>query len=382
MLQRTLVFFLVVLFSVQGHCNASKSEEGDPLSLAALMIKDQHYLRAQGILEDADTSKKDFDFKRYHTLSGITALNIEQYGKAVEHLQKAIELGVDDPLLYVYLSQASFRMEDYPAVIQYVDQAPTMKAKYPSLMFMKYEAYRNMNKPFLAWDALKEGQQLFPENEKFIKQQVFTLIQLGFYQQAAELGLQYTRQYQPQADSYIAIGTALSRSQNSELAAQFLESARLQYPASTRANKALANYYSSQKKYYVASRIMESLAIQDPSLMTEAAELNKLSRQYFRTLFLNSRSTSQKDKLKQRLALFLQFEEYEKASLMQQDLQRNKVLEDDNVRYALAYSHFKVGKFDQAEVQLNQIRSSRLLNKANQIRLAMIECRQEKWKCQ
>lgn len=382
MFHRLIIFCFALLIAEPTIAKQKQPDEGEPLSLAALMIKDNHYLRAQGILESADTTKKDFDFKRYHTLSGIAALNIEQYGKAIENLEKAVDLGAKDQLLYVYLSQAAYRTEDYPSVVRYVDLAPQMKRKYASMLFMKYEAFQNMEKPFLAWDTLKEGQQLHPKNEKFIKQQVFTLIQLGFYQEAAELGLEYTRQYQPEADDYIAIGAALSKTQNADLAAKFLEIARLQFPDSVTANKVLANHYSSQKQFYSASRIMEPLAIQDPSLMTEAAELNKLSGQYFRTLFLNSRSSSQKDKLKQRLALFLEFEEYEKASLMEKDLERNKVLEDDNVRYALAYSHFKVGKYDRAESQLNQIRSTRLLNKANQIRMAMMDCRQDKWKCQ
>ncbi len=272
-------------------------------------------------------------------------------------------------------------MEDYASVASYVDQAGQLKAKYPSLIFMKYEAQKNLDQPFAAWDTLKEGEKLYPENDKFVKQQVFTLIQLGFYQQAAELGLEFSKKHKLNDEDYIAIGAALSKTQNADLGAKFLEIAKLKYPDSITANKSLANHYSSQKQYYSASRLMESIAIQDPSLITEAAELNKLSGQYFRTLFLNSRSSVQKDKLKQRLALFLEFEDYEMASLMEKDLKRNKVLEDDNVRYALAYSHFKVGKYSHAEKQLNKITSTRLLGKANQIRIAIQECQKDKWMC-
>lgn len=380
MFRIVLILGLCVLFSSQAA--AKPADEGDPLSLAALMIKDQHYFRAKDILDKADTEKKDFDFKRYHVLSGITALNIDQYKDAIQHFKQAIALGQEDEVLYVYMSQAAYRLEDYQAVVDYLDAAPSMKSQNANLIFLKYEAYKRLNQPYLAWDTLKEGQRLFPQNGGFIKQQVFNLIELGFYQSAAEQGLRYLETFQPSAEDYIGIGLALSRANNSELAGGFLEAAKLKFPENEQASKALANYYSEQKQYYAASRLMEPLAIENPDLLSEAAELNKLSHQYFRALFLNSRSINQEEKLKQRLALFLQFDEFELASLMEKDLERNKVLNDDNVRYALAYAHFKTGKYDAAEFQLSQIKTSRLFNKANQIRSLMLDCQNHSWKCQ
>lgn len=380
MLRQLIVVSLLAIISLPTLAEKN-SEKGDPLALAALMIKDRHYLRAQGILENADTSNKNFDFKRFHTLSGITALKIDQYQKSIDHLQEAQSLGVKDSILNVYMAQAFYQLQKFPQVIKYVDKAPDMKEEYPNFLFMKYDAYQQMNQPLNAWDTLKEGRRLHPHNQKFIKQQIFSLIQLGFYQSAAELGLTYTQKYQLDAQDYIAIGQALSQTQSAKSAGPFLESATLKYPDNNQAKKALANYYSTQKQYYTAASIMESVAIQEPELLTEAAELNKLAGQFYRALFLNSRATDQQKKLKQRLGLFLMFEEYEKASLMERDLIRNHLLEDDAVRYALAYSHFQTGRFDQAEKQLNKIKNARLLNKANQVRSAIAECQADNWKC-
>lgn len=380
MLRKLIVISLLAVISLPTFAE-KKPDDGDPLALAALMIKDRHYLRAQAILEGADTSKQDFDFKRFHTLSGITALKIDQYQKSLDHLQEALSLGVKDSILYVYMAQASYQLQAFPQVITFVDQVPDMKAEYPNLLFMKYDAYQQMNQPLDAWDTLKEGRRLHPENPKFIKQQIFSLIQLGFYQSAAELGLTYTQKYQLDAQDYIAIGQALSQTKSAKTAGPFLESAVLKYPDSGQAKKALANYYSHQKQYYTAAIIMESLTTKEPELLTEAAELNKLSGQFYRALFLNSRATDQQKKLKQRLGLFLMFEEYEKAALMERDLKRNHLLEEDAVRYALAYSHFQTGRFESAEKQLNKIKTAQLLNKANQIRNAIAECQADNWKC-
>ena len=355
--------------------------KGDLLSLAALMIKDQHFYRAQEILNNIENKKEDFDFKRFHFLQGITALKTLQYDDAIKHLQKAINLGQQDEILYVYMSQAAYQKEDYVSVVNYLDKAPLFKRKHSNLIFMKFDALKKQNKFYQAWDALNEGIGYFPQESRFIKQKVFTLIELGYYQEAAKQGLKFTKKFKPSADDYIAIGIALSKTKNSQLAEKFLEAAKLYFPNSVQTNKALANHYSLQKKYYTAAKLIEPLAIQNSSLLSEAAELNKLSHQYFRALFLNSRSSDQLSKLKQRLALFLEHDEYELASLMEKDLKRNKVLADDNVRYALAYAHFKTGKYTQAENQLNQIRNSRLFNKANQIRSIMISCQKNLWKC-
>lgn len=363
-----------------------KAKKNDPLSLAALMIKDQHYERAQSILEkmdvDAEIKKdKDFDLGRYHTLNGIAYLNMQAYQDAIPHFEKVLELDPKKTIFHVYLAQAFYKSGDYQQAIEQIDAVPDQKAENPNLLLMKFEAYKKLDNLYAAWDALKEGQTLYPYEDRFPKQMIFTLIQLGFYQQAAEVGLQYTEEFQPEPIDYIAIGTALSRAGDYQRAGQFLEGGKLYFPEEMDASKALANYYTEQGKYFVAARIMEPVAAADNQFMTEAAELNKKSKQYVRALFLNARATEQNDKLKQRLALYLESEDYERAATMQQELQLAKVFEDDNVKYALAYAKFKIGDFEGAERVLSQIRDGRVFQKANLIRGAMADCEDNKWRC-
>lgn len=374
-----LSLLVVLVFSLPAL--AKNSTAGDPLSLAALMIKDGHFHRAKEILAEVDTSKKNFDLKRYHLLGGISSLKTAEYDLAITHFKQAIKHGQTDEILYVYLSQAAYKKNDFAASVSYVDQAPNLKRRNINLILMKFDALKQQGKTYQAWNALNEGIEYFPQASVFPKQRIFTLIELGFYQQAAAEGLEFIKNFDATADDYIAIGTALSKANNSKLAVGFLESARLSFPNNIQASKALANHYSSQKQFYSAAKLMEPLAVADSNLLIEAAELNKLSHQYFRALFLNSRSSDQQGKLKQRLALYLQHSEYELASLMEKDLSRNKVLTDDNVRYALAYAHFKVGKYDSAEKQLSKIKDTRLFNKANQIRSIMLNCQKNLWKC-
>lgn len=381
----TVTIILALLSSFSSSAYAKKKKD-DPLSLAALMIKDKHYLRALGILEKIDPEQAkekddDFDLTRYHTLSGITYLNARQYAKAIPHFKTVLNSKDSKPVFHAYLAQAYYKNKEYEKAIKEIDAAPSQKEEKASLILMKIDAYTRLNKPYEAWDSLKEGEALFPYDDRFPKQQVFTLIKHGFYKKAAETGLEYTKKFQPEPTDFIAIGTALSKAGNFELAGKFLEQAKLHFPNDLKTNKALANYYAQKKQYFNAARLMEPIAAFDNSLMTEAAELNKKAKQYVRALFLNSRSNEQGEKLKQRLSLYLESEKYEQAATMERDLKRSKIFQDDNVKYALAYAMFKSGDFQSTERILSQIRDSRVFKNANIIRSAIANCEENKWRC-
>lgn len=381
------ILLLTLLVSINpALAEGEKKKKEDPLSLAALMIKDQHYFRAQSILEKIDpevekAANKDFDLARFHTLSGLTYLNTQQYEQAIPHFKAVLALPKAKDVFHVYLAQAYYKNGDYAEAVEQIDLAPEQKADNANLMLMKFDSYKKLQQDYRAWDALKEGEVLFPYDDRFPKQQVFILIGLGFYQQAAEVGLRFVNTFEPDPEDYIAIGTALSKAGDFKLAGQFLEQAKLTFPDDPIANKALANYYTQQKKYLAAARIMEPIAAVDNSLMTEAAELNKEAKHFARALFLNARATDQGDKLKQRLALYLESEQFEQAAAMERGLKRSKILDDDNVKYALAYAMFKTGNFKSVERILSQIRDGRIFKKANVIRSAMADCKDNKWRC-
>jgi len=388
-MQKLIAILSILSLLAFGQALAEEKKKGkkeDSLSLAALMIKDQHFFRAQSILEKVDieaekAKNKDFDIKRYHTLSGITYLNTQQNDKAIPHFQAVLDTGEKNQIFHVYIAQAYYKNADYLNAIKHIDLAPEQKEENANLVLMKFDSYQKLNDKYQAWDTLKEGKNLYPYDDRFPKQMVFSLINLGFYQKAAELGLAFTKEFQPDPEDYIAIGTALAKAGNTQQAGQFLEQAKLHFPNDLVANKALANYYAQNKQFYAAARIMEPIATVETELVTEAAELNKKAEQYVRALFLNARATQQGEKLKQRLALYLESEEYEMAAAMERDLRRSKILEDDNVKYALAYSMFKAGDFKSTERVLGQIRDSRVFKKANVIRSAMADCRDNKWRC-
>jgi hypothetical protein len=115
--------------------------------------------------------------------------------------------------------------------------------------------------------------------------------------------------------------------------------------------------------------------------MGEAAELYRRSGQTFRALNLNGQLTDQEEKLRQRLALFLELENYEQAASMETPLRRVGLLDEEDLRYAIAYALFKTGDFGAAEEHLGRLERADLFRKAAELRRAIQDCREDSWRC-
>jgi hypothetical protein len=96
---------------------------------------------------------------------------------------------------------------------------------------------------------------------------------------------------------------------------------------------------------------------------------------------LNGQIGDQETKLRQRLALLLELQRYETAALMRRDRTGLGLLEDEDVRYALAYASFKTGDFEATEALLQALSRPDLFRKAAELRRAMADCAEDAWQC-
>ncbi|MBA1147239.1 tetratricopeptide repeat protein [Ectothiorhodospiraceae bacterium WFHF3C12] len=360
---------------------AAEEEDVDRLSLASLLMRDNHYARAASVLAKVDTSREDLDRARFYTLRGLIRLNLDQNEDAKQDFRAAIEAGQENRIVYVYLAQAHYRLEEYAQAIRAIDNSGEAGAKIASLFVLKAQSHWALEQRTQAWSALDDGARRFPGDYRFLRRKVFYLIELGLYQAAADRGREYLRVSEASEDDYLAIGAALRRSGQLQEALPFLEAARLQFPASKRVTVELANAYLDSGQVVTAANLFEQAAVDDPELLSEAAELHRRARQLFRALNLNARVADQRKKLKQRLAILIELKRYELVAGMSGSLYRVGLLDDQNVRYALAYAHFKSGDFEIAEQHLSQLTDSELFRRATALRKAMEECQDARWKC-
>jgi hypothetical protein len=116
---------------------------------------------------------------------------------------------------------------------------------------------------------------------------------------------------------------------------------------------------------------VEEAAAYEPKYYHEAAELYRRAGYMDRALYMNSLVLDQTVKTKQRFNLLLEQNRYEEAMALEARLKRLGALNEDSMRYAMAYVHFNAQHFDEASAYLNQISSSGFFREASQLRKAI-----------
>lgn len=356
-------------------------DEVDYVELAAVLARDGEMQRAEEALRNVDLAAEGVDLAKYHTVRGLVAMERQQLEEAAEAFAAAFAAGQTDPLIHLYRAQALFGLERYADAIGAIEQAGDAVDGLSGAWLMRAHAEWMLDRRQAAMDTLREAATRFPSNTSFQRRQVFYLIEAGLYQQAAELGRDYLSRVEGKPEDFVAIGTALRRARSFDEALGFLEAARLQHPDDPNIGKALAQTWLEKGGAYAAAEVLAIEAERDPALLAEAAELFRRAGHPLRALMLNTRVQDSERKLKQRVGLLLELQRYEQVAGMESALLRAGLLGDEDIRYALAYAHFRGGNFEAVERHLSALRRPELFRKATELRRLMQDCADARWTC-
>lgn len=378
---------LAMLSLLVGYCiSAAWAEESQEQStnlieLAAIMLRDGHSDRAILALQGVDLEDEDTDLARFYTLQGLAYMNLNDFVAAKDSFQLAISSGQQEKTIYVYLAQVNFSLKNYQETIQAITEAGQLINNYPALFAIKARAYWQLEEAEQAINTLNEAEQLFPGDYRFLKQKVFYFVELELYHEAAKLGRKYLSLSHAKAEDYVAIGNALRLSKAYEEAADILEIARLQFPNNDVVAKLLAHVYLDQDQLNSAAFILEQAAMLNSELLSEAAEIYRRAGRFHKALTLNEAIGDQKVKLKQRLSILLALKRFELVANMESALYRNGLLNDQHVRYALAYAFFSTGRHAAANDHLDHLTDADLFRRGVELRRLMEICKTEPWQC-
>lgn len=377
----TLLLCLLLAAALPARAAEESADEVDFLALAALMLRDGNIDRAIVALDQVDPAAEGVDLVRYYTLRGMAHMRRNELEPARDALLQAVESGDAEAVVFVYLAQVNYQLQDYRATIDALDRAGAALERVPSAYHMKAQSYWLLEEPVMALAILDQGARVFPEDSNFIRRKVFYLVDLGLYKEAVVQGRQYLQQSAGTLEDYVALGNALRASGELDEAAAFLEEAQLNFPGSPEVKKVLAHVYIEREQLSAAADLLYQAALLDPQLLAEAAELYRRAGQTHRALTINSGLTDQPEKFRQRLALYLELQNFEQAAAMEIPLRRVGLLEDEDLRYAIAYSLFKTGDFAAAEEHLAALNRPDLFRKAAELRRAIQDCAEDSWKC-
>lgn len=362
--------------------NKNEEEEIDYLALAARLIRDGHYDRAELTLAELDQNDDNLDRKLYHVLVGLVALDKKAYAEAAAAFEKAIRAGNTDPLVYLNLARARFGIKDYRGTVQALDAAGPAALKEPQAELIKSRAYWELGDTGGALTVLTRAGQRFPDIVEFPRTEIYFLIELDLFQELARSRKRFLARSDIEARDLAAIGEALRQSGSLDEAAETLEAARLRFPDELLLTIQLARVLMDREEPLSSAILLEEAARHDPAYLIEAAELYRRAGRLQRALFLNQRVSDQKAKMKQRLQILLELEDYEKIAAAESRLSRLGLLADEQVRYAMAFASFQIRDFATAERHVKALTDPDMFRKGIELRKAMEDCKAAGWLCE
>ncbi len=381
-MKKILIILLSLTLMLSGSNKAKKSDTIDHLALAALLLKDGHLLRADGELKQVKLDDEKLDLARFYTIKGVLKTKQGFYLEANNAFYKSIEYSQTNKSIYLYIAQNSFKLQRYEECISSIDKSGDLLYKKPSLFALKAESYFRLKKYDDALKTLDDALKSFKNEYSFYKQRFNYLITLKLYQSALEDANIYLKNITPNEKTTLSFISALRQAKQIDKAIFLAEKANLEFPHSAKVTLLLAHLYLDKEMMQSAAELFDEASLKDRAYTKEAAEMMRRTKEYIRALYKNAQMLEPKEKLKQRIAIYLEHGAYERIVVSAKALKRTGLIEDENIRYALAYAYYMVGEFANSEKELKKLQSSTMFTKAIEIRKNIQKCKDDIWECQ
>ncbi|MCR9205140.1 MAG: hypothetical protein NXH75_11210, partial [Halobacteriovoraceae bacterium] len=171
-------FIYLIFFGFLGlNANAQESEEElDTLTLAALLIKNKNFSRAQAVLSQIKDPHEVIP-ERYWSLKGILELRQKRFDVALEAFKNAEKEGLKNADLYLGLAQAFLGLKKFDQGIKVLTNKEQATKEQPLHFQLLTSLYFGKKEGELAWSSLHAGMKKFPNFLPLIKQKWFYLVE-------------------------------------------------------------------------------------------------------------------------------------------------------------------------------------------------------------
>lgn len=400
---------------------STNTNEVNHLALATLMIYDAKYDKAKVELALVDKTSKKFDAANYYTVVGVLHSKQKKVQEAIVAYKKAINatktkkfvapksfdkekylfsIASEDTKekevpkfdeqakrqekieqLYMYLTQEYYKLKDYKNTLASLEKAGDMGKSRAALYTLRAECFYKQKLYSQAIASLNKGIKKFPEDSLLLKQKFYYFADLKLYQAAIEASKVYMSKVGVSSQEYIALAQMLIGANQIDSAIKLLEESKLKFPKEPSLGILLGHMYLKKGMKSSSAHLFEESSYYDKKYLKDAVEMNRRAGNNLHALYLNTQNIDKIEKLKQKVAIYLNVGEYRKIIGLQKALKRYKMLDDDNLRYALAYSYYMSDDFENAEAQLKFISDSELFSKATIIRKNIEKCTNNSLEC-
>lgn len=380
-MKKFLILCLILSLNLVAADKKKSSDEIDHVALAALLLKDGYVARANDELGQVNLEDENVDKIMYFTLKGLVATKQANYEAANGFFRDAIAAGQTDKSIYLYIAQNSFKLQDYKGTLDAIDEAGEIINDKPTIFALRAECYWRLKEPNEALATLRDANTRFPENYDFYKQRFNYLVSMQLYQSALNDANVYLANAKPNEKTSLSFVSALRKSGATDKAIALAEQVNLRFVDSAEATVLLAHLYLDKDMIQSAAELFDEASIEDGKYTKEAAEMMRRAHDLVMALYKNSEMLDQKEKLKQRIAIYIEHGNYERIVVSQRALERSGLIEDENIRYALAYAYYMTADYEACEAQLKLLTRPDLFKKATELRKNMEKCKNNHWEC-
>jgi len=377
-----LTILITLLFSnALGASDKKTNDDVDYVTLATILMKDAYYSRAKDALKNVNLDDENVDKAQYYTLEGLVNLKLSNCKASNRNFHLAIENGQEDKSVYLYIAQNSFKLKDYQDTITALENADEIVKQKPKLMALKAESFYRLKKYNESLKTLEKINKLHPTYYDAYKQRFSYYVKLKLYQSALKDANTYLAHAKANEKVTISFIGALKKTKETNKAIVLAENAHLSYPNSATITVLLANLYIDKEMIESAATLFDEASLLDSKYIKDSSEMFRRAKDFIQALYKNSQILDTKEKYKQKVAIYLEFGEYEKVISTESALKRNGLLKEQNMVYALAFSFYKVGEFHKSEQYLKMLTRSDLFAKALELRKNMNKCKNNHWEC-
>lgn len=354
---------------------AGVDDDIDYVAIAKVLIKDGFVDRAETTLNKINLDQDDVELGQYWFVKGIILLHRKKYESAIKNLKNALK-DTGEKEIHLYLSEAYFNKKNYIQALQHVNISGL---KTPAYFVLKSSILWELKEREKSWQVLNKAKKHNVDHRIVYKKQFSLLLDQSLFHAAQEFVIKHIGELIE--EDIVAIANNFREKKHYYEAIKILEVAKLRWPFHEKINMELALNYIKLKNRYSAALIIEELARVHKNLSHEASELLRGSGQTYRVGFLNQYTEDPSKRLKQKLAIYLETEKYGLVARMAPLLQENHLLNQEDIRYAVAYSFYKMGEFNKSNFHLNRLSRNDLFEKAAELRSEMEKCQQNRWLC-
>ena len=411
---------LLVLLSTSSYAKTT-DDSINHIALATLMIYDAKYKKAYEELALVDKKSATYDEANYFTVLGVLNAKQSKTKKAIVAYKRAIQatktkkflapkittkekylfsIGSDNSDkkkvayfdaeakrqeklsgLYMNLTQQYYKLKDYKNSVASLESAGEAGKNRATLYTLRAECYYKQGFASKAISSLNAGIEKFPDNTLLLKQKFYYFADLKLYQAAIETSKVYMQKVGVSSKEYIALSQMLIGANEIDTAIALLEESKLLFPKDAKIGILLGHMYLKKDMKHTTAHLFEESSYYDKQYLKDAVEMNRRAGNNLHALYLNTQNIDKVEKLKQKIAIYLNAGEYRKIIGLIKALKRYKMLDNDQLRYAVAYSYYMAGDYEKAEKHLKYIQDSELFSKATVIRKNIEKCTNNELEC-